>query len=230
VTVGVLFGWWLGSSIGSDSSATPLVGLPVALSAAAGAVLVWLPRATVRAGQLPATRFLAFLAGGMMSVLTYTLLGAATPATERHPALQAGVCVLLPLLIVAAPGLRRYAIPVSAGVICAATALVVVAPTPATLGGPLVLAFAPALGALVVTMIAAAIGRARRRLRSPWAAAEDDYPPMPAEESPAYELVPARGAVAPRRRRAAPPEPTGQPASSTPPDEPRLGRHARVNP
>jgi RND superfamily putative drug exporter len=211
VTVGVLFGWWQGSSIGSEASATPLVGLPVAIGAAGGALLVWLPRATARGGALPATRFASLLAGAAMAVLAYTLVGAVTPATERNPALQAGACVLLPLMAIAATALRRVAIPMALGVVGMASALVVCAPTPATLGVPVLVACVPAAMAMAATLVAAAIGRFRARIISPWLAPEEHG----AEPEPRLALVPARPLGA---RTSTDPAPTGAgPAASAEP-------------
>jgi RND superfamily putative drug exporter len=149
---GALAGWLAGAVVATTTS--PTIGAAIALAAAAGATLAYLPRATRGASGPLAVRLLMMLAGALISAAMYLLVGGLTPATRENPLLQAGVALLLPLTLAALTPLRRFAIPIALGTFAMTSAMAA--------GGGLTLdvVAVPALVAAAVTRLAAVTGRA----------------------------------------------------------------------
>ncbi|HYN55562.1 MAG TPA: MMPL family transporter, partial [Motilibacterales bacterium] len=119
--VGVLVAWVLGTAMIARPASAP--GVALALAAAGGAALAYLPRATRGGGGNLPMRLVLLLAGAAMSAAVFSLVGGLTPATRSNTALQAAVAVLVPALLTALTALRRGAIPVLLGSVVAVSAL-----------------------------------------------------------------------------------------------------------
>jgi putative drug exporter of the RND superfamily len=119
--VGVLVAWVLGTAMVTRPAAAP--GAALALAAAGGGALAYLPRATRGAGGTLLMRLVLLLAGAAISAATFSLVGGLTPATRSNMAVQAAVAILVPALLTALTPLRRGAIPVLLGSIVAVSAL-----------------------------------------------------------------------------------------------------------
>ena len=119
--VGVLVAWVLGTALVTHPAAAP--GAALALAAAGGGALAYLPRATRGAGGTLLMRLVLLLAGAALSTAAFSLVGGLTPATRANTAVQAAVAILVPALLVALTPLRRGAIPVMLGSIVAVSAL-----------------------------------------------------------------------------------------------------------
>jgi RND superfamily putative drug exporter len=149
---GALAGWLAGAVVATTTS--PTIGAAIALAAAAGATLAYLPRATRGCTGPLAVRLLMMLAGALTSAAMYLLVGGLTPATRDNPLLQTGAALLLPLALAALTPLRRFSIPIALGTFAMTSAM-------AAGGGLTVDVVAvPALVAAVVTRLAGGLGRA----------------------------------------------------------------------
>jgi RND superfamily putative drug exporter len=118
---GVLVAWVLGTAMIAHPAAAP--GAALALAAAGGGALAYLPRATRGAGGALLMRVVLLLAGAAISAAAFSLVGGLTPATRANTAVQAAVAILVPALLIALTPLRRGAIPVLLGSIVAVSAL-----------------------------------------------------------------------------------------------------------
>ncbi len=149
---GVLAAWVLGTAMISQPAAAP--GVALALAAAGGGALAYLPRATRGGGGTLLVRLVLLLAGAAMSAAVFSLIGGLTPATRSNTAFQAAVAVLVPALLTALTPLRRAAIPVLLGAVVAVTALSGAAAASSVTGVILT-----ALIAAAVTRLLGALGR-----------------------------------------------------------------------
>jgi RND superfamily putative drug exporter len=118
---GVLVAWVVGTALITRPAAAP--GAALALAAAGGGALAYLPRATRGSGGTLLARLVLLLAGAAISAAAFSLVGGLTPATRSNTAAQAAVAILVPALLVALTPLRRGAIPVLLGSIVAVSAL-----------------------------------------------------------------------------------------------------------
>ncbi len=118
---GVLVAWVLGTAMIPGPAAAP--GVALALAAAGGAALAYLPRATRGAGGGLLLRLVMLLAGAAIGAAVFSLIGGLTPATRSNTAVQAAVAILVPALLTALTPLRRAAIPVLLGTVVAVSAL-----------------------------------------------------------------------------------------------------------
>ena len=118
---GALLAWVLGTAMVVAPATTP--GFALALAAAGGAALAYLPRATRGAGGTLLVRLVLLLAGAALSAATFSLIGGVTPATRSNIAVQAAVAILVPALLTALTPLRRGAIPLLLGSVVAVSAL-----------------------------------------------------------------------------------------------------------
>ncbi len=153
--LGVLVAWVLGSSlVGQPSGAA---GAAIALSAVGGAALAFLPR-SIRGGGGPlGVRLVLLVAGALVSMASYSLVGGLTPATSSNTALQAGLAILVPALLVTVSPLRSGALPLMLG------SLVTVGALTGASGAGVADVILTALLAALVTWLAGALGRALGR-------------------------------------------------------------------
>ena len=101
--VGVLVAWVLGTAMIARPAAAP--GAALALAAAGGGALAYLPRATRGSGGTLLVRLVLLLSGAAISAAAFSLVGGLTPATRANTAVQAAVAILVPALLPAAdPG------------------------------------------------------------------------------------------------------------------------------
>jgi RND superfamily putative drug exporter len=149
---GALAGWVVGALVATAGA--PTIGAAIALAAASGAALAYLPRSTRGADGLLWVRLVMMAAGAIGSAALYLLVGGLTPATEQNALLQSGVALLVPLALVALTPLRRFSIPLGMGI------LAMVAAMAAGDGLTLDVVALPALTAALVTRLAGLIGRA----------------------------------------------------------------------
>jgi RND superfamily putative drug exporter len=119
--VGVLVAWVLGTAMIARPAAAP--GAALALAAAGGGALAYLPRATRGSGGTLLVRLVLLLAGAAISAAAFSLVGGLTPATRSNTAMQAAVAILVPALLTTLTPLRRGAIPVLLGSVVAVSAL-----------------------------------------------------------------------------------------------------------
>ena len=175
--VGVLVAWVLGTAMVQQPGAAP--GVALALAAAGGAALAYLPRATRGGGGTLLVRLVLLLAGAAISVATFSLIGGLTPATRSNTAMQAALAILVPALLSALTPLRRAPIPLLLGSLVAVSALSGTATSVADV-------ILTALIASAVTRMAGAVGRALGRVvgAGPGPAGEaaeaDSQDPVPA--------------------------------------------------
>ena len=179
--VGVLVAWVLGTAMISQPAAAP--GAALALAAAGGGALAYLPRATRGAGGTLLVRLVLLLAGAAISAAAFSLVGGLTPATRSNTAMQAAVAILVPALLTALTPMRRGALPVLLGSVVAVSAL-----SGAASSVPDVLL--TAVIAAAATRALGALGRAVGRGRGPESAGDapatsSELAPEAAPESPA---------------------------------------------
>ena len=117
----VLAAWVLGTALVSEPGVAP--GGALALAAAGGGALAYLPRATRGSGGSLLVRLVLMLSGAAISAAAFSLVGGLTPATRSSTATQAAIAILVPALITALTPARRAAIPVLIGSVLAASAL-----------------------------------------------------------------------------------------------------------
>ncbi len=149
--VGVLVAWIVGTALIERPAVAP--GVALAVAAAGGAAMAYLPRATRGGGGTLGVRLLLLLTGAAMSAAAFSLVGGLTPATRSNTAVQAAVALLVPALLAAVTPLRRGAIPLLLGSIVAVSAM--------SFGGAAAVpdVILTALLAAVVTRLAGAFGR-----------------------------------------------------------------------
>jgi RND superfamily putative drug exporter len=154
LVAGTLVGWVAGAAVAIEPS--PAVGAAIALAAAGGGVLAYVPRSSRAASAGLGVRLLAMLVGALVAGTVFLLVRGLTPATADVPVLQTGLALLVPLALAVLTPLRRVALPVGLGA-AAATAGMVAG------GGPqLFLVLVPAVAAAVSTRVLTALGRALR--------------------------------------------------------------------
>jgi hypothetical protein len=161
--VGVLVAWVLGTALVARPAAAP--GAALALAAAGGGALAYLPRATRGAGGTVLLRLGLLLTGAAISAAAFSLVGGLTPATRSNTAVQAAVAILVPALLVALTPLRRGALPVLLGSVVAAGAL-------SAPGASVPDVLLTAVIAAAATRAFGALGRALGRGRRPGTGAE----------------------------------------------------------
>jgi len=149
--VGVLIAWIAGTAMTAQPAVAP--GVALAVAAAGGGTLAYLPRATRGGGGTLGVRLLLLLTGAAMSAAAFSLVGGLTPATRSNTAVQAAVAFLVPALLTAVTPLRRGAIPLLLGSVVAVSAM--------SIGGAAAVpdVIMTALLAAVVTRLAGAFGR-----------------------------------------------------------------------
>jgi hypothetical protein len=169
-------GWVAGAL--AVTSATPTVGAAIALAAASGAALAYLPRATRGADGLLWVRLVMMLAGALGAGALYLLVGGLTPATDHNPLLQSGVALLVPLAVATLTPLRRFAIPICMGTLATVAAMAA--------GGGLALdvVAVPTLVAALTSRVATLVGRAL--LPRPAPGPDDPAVNEPAVNAPAF--------------------------------------------
>ena len=155
---GVLLAWVLGTAMVARPAAAP--GAALALAAAGGGALAYLPRATRGAGGTLLVRLVLLLAGAAISAAMFSLVGGLTPATRSNTAVQAAVAILVPALLAALTPLRRGAIPTLLGSVVTVSAL-----SGSASSVPDVLL--TTLIAAAATRVLGALGRAMGRGRGP---------------------------------------------------------------
>jgi RND superfamily putative drug exporter len=170
---GVLVAWVLGTAMITSPAAVP--GAALALAAAGGGALAYLPRATRGSGGTLLVRLVLLLAGAAISAAAFSLVGGLTPATRANTAVQAAVAILVPALLAALTPLRRGAIPVLLGSIVAVSALSATASSVPDV-------ILTAVAAAAVTRVLGALGRALGR--RPGAGTGGDAPAERASGSP----------------------------------------------
>jgi len=200
---GVLVAWVLGTAMTSQPVATP--GAALALAAAGGGALAYLPRATRGSGGTLPVRLILLLAGAGISAAMFSLVGGLTPATRSNTAVQAAVAILVPALLTALTPLRRAAIPVMLGSVVAVSAL---SGSASSLPDVLL----TALAAAAVTRALGALGRSVGRGRGP----EPDVP-VPVEGPDGSEVDGRLGTA--RAGTARGPAPEGPPPDGPDPAE-----------
>ena len=200
---GVLVAWVLGTAMTSQPVAAP--GAALALAAAGGGALAYLPRATRGSGGTLPVRLILLLAGAGISAAMFSLVGGLTPATRSNTAVQAAVAILVPALLTALTPLRRAAIPVMLGSVVAVSAL---SGSASSLPDVLL----TALAAAAVTRALGALGRSVGRGRGP----EPDVP-VPVEGPDGSEVDGRVGTA--RAGTARGPAPEGPPPDGPDPAE-----------
>lgn len=164
--MGALIGWV--AAVATTTLGGPIVGAAAAVAAVSGAALARLPRSTRGGGGPLTVRLILVLVGALATYAVFGLVGGLTPATSSNPALQTGLAILLPAAVIGLTGLRRFALPLGAGVLAMALALESASPRP----------LETALIGTVVAALVARIGTGVRRAVTPAAVAVHDSDPL----------------------------------------------------
>ena len=180
--LGVLVAWVLGTAMFAGPGAVP--GAALALAAAGGGALAFLPRATRGSGGPLGVRLLLLLCGVVLSTATFVLVGGLTPATRSNLALQASLAILVPALMCAIPLARRGALPILIGSVLAVST--VTGATVAALPDVIL----TVLVAAAVTRLAGGLGRAVARSLASGAHSDDS-----ADEADDLEPSPPKAPV-----------------------------------
>lgn len=158
LVVAVPLAWFVGTRLQLSSVPPEALGIATAVSAAAGALSAWFPRALSGAGRTVAARLPVLLVGVLTTALAFAVLRSLVAPVDVVAGQLAGLAMIVCAAVAALPGVRRYGLVLLLGGAALAVTVALVAPATDPASAILVAAL-PAVIAFVAARAVQAVVR-----------------------------------------------------------------------